>query len=411
MSPGPATLEAPRRPPAPGTPGGDAAADKRVHEEARSSGIDGVRGLAALTVFCFHVWLYGRLFTPSTEPVNTTARVAFQFRLGLICFFVLTGYLLFRSFARAARRQQGPVDWRLYVKRRAARILPAYYVSIVLTFFFLNGSEGKVPGVKIPDSGDLWLFAVLGQNYNKATILSLNPVTWTLAVELAFYVALPFIGLFAYHVARGRRRPQVFFCLGMIAFGVLWHWWVYEEKLGQQWSKSLGHYLPYFALGMLAALWLDWREEQGRLRFSARETVVLTLGALAFIGGSGYWHAVSPSPTLDPWVAIIHDIPGAIGFALLIAAAAAGTGPVIAWVRFKPLAALGLVSYGFYLWHVPLILFLHRIGYAQTNFFKLGAVAFPVTLAFATASWFFVEKPLIARYHRRRLVEPEQAAP
>jgi peptidoglycan/LPS O-acetylase OafA/YrhL len=410
MSSVPATIEAPRRSPAQGADGGDAA-DARVHDDARSAGIDGVRGIAALTVFCFHVWLYGRLFTPSTEPVDTAAKVAFQFRLGLICFFVLTGYLLYRSFTRAARQQKGPVDWRLYVQRRAARILPAYYVSIFLTFLFLNGAEGKVPGVKIPDYGDLWLFAVLGQNYHKATILSLNPVTWTLVVEMAFYIALPFIGLFAYYVARGRRRPQVLFCLGMIAAGVLWHWWVYASELNQQWSKSLGHYLPYFALGMLTSLWLDWRDERGIRRFTTAQTTVVTLLALAFIGGAGYWHATSPAPQLDATVAIVHDIPGAIGFALLIAVAAAGTGPSIAWIRVKPLASLGLVSYGFYLWHVPLILTLHRIGVGATHFPELFAIAFPVTLAFATASWLLIEKPLIARYHRRKLVEPEQAAP
>src|SRR6476661_1308563 len=70
---------------------------------SRSAVLDGVRGLAALTVFGFHVWLYE---AKGTGP-EVWQDMVNELRIGLVCFFVLSGYLLYGAFARAARRQAG----------------------------------------------------------------------------------------------------------------------------------------------------------------------------------------------------------------------------------------------------------------------------------------------------------------
>lgn len=413
MTQAPTTLNAPARSDRatarPDRPEQAAGRSARVHDDPRSAGIDGVRGIAALTVFMFHVWLYGRLFTPQAEPLNRSALVAYQFRLGLICFFVLTGFLLYRSFTRAAKRQKGPVDWKLYVKRRAARILPAYYACMALSYVMLQGAE-DAPGVKLPETGQLWRYPLFLQNFSSESILRINPVTWTLVIEVGFYLLLPVIGLFAYYVARGHRGPQVLFALAMVGFGTWWHAYVFNENLSQLWSKTLPHYLPYFGVGMIAALWLEHRSDAQQRSFSGVQTIGLVGVALALVVGSGYWHAVSPSPRASAFVAVVHDLPAGVGFGLLIVAAAAGLGGAVAWIRAWPLASLGIVSYGFYLWHVPLILFVHSLGLEVTRFVPLFLIMFPITLAFASASWFWIEKPLIARAHRKPLVVDEQAA-
>ena len=93
----------------------------------RSAAIDGIRGLAALSVLGFHVWLY-RENRPMGERTLLFDQVGFALHLGLVCFFVLSGFLLYRAFARAAlggpRAQVGT-----YAIRRVARIVPAYYVG------------------------------------------------------------------------------------------------------------------------------------------------------------------------------------------------------------------------------------------------------------------------------------------
>lgn len=378
------------------SPTASAAADAR----GRSKGIDGLRGFAALTVFVFHVWLYGRLGSEATGDIGTLGLLAFQFRIGLICFFVLTGFLLYRSFARAARLQRGPVDWKRYATRRLARILPAYYVSLAGAFLLLRIAAVGSPGVRLPEDQDLWKYVLLVQNYFSDSIMRVNPVTWTLVLEIGFYALVPLIGLFAYYVGRGRRWPQVLFAVAMIVGGVAWHQHVYVNDLSQLYSKALPHYLPYFAFGILAALYVDWRDERrpGPLR-PAATLVVFAIGA-GLVVANGWWHAHAGSQRTDQAVALLHDMPAGAGFGFLIVAAAIGAGPSIAWIRAWPLASLGVVSYGFYLWHVPLILFGQSIGIETSGFVPMFLIFFPVTLLFAMGSWFLVEKPLIARVHR-----------
>src|SRR5438067_3573658 len=103
----------------------------------RAAGLDGLRALAALSVVCFHVWLYRFPDPTRVRRAGPLDDVLSDFRLGLILFFVLSGYLLYRGFARAALLGERPPDLGRYARRRAARILPAYYVAMLGSFALL----------------------------------------------------------------------------------------------------------------------------------------------------------------------------------------------------------------------------------------------------------------------------------
>ena len=91
--------------------------------QGRSIALDALRGLAALSVVVFHVWVYAR-----PVPGSTLATVPDKFlnegRLGLILFFVLSGYLLYLPWARAALDGGRAPGLGRYTLRRAARIVP-----------------------------------------------------------------------------------------------------------------------------------------------------------------------------------------------------------------------------------------------------------------------------------------------
>jgi peptidoglycan/LPS O-acetylase OafA/YrhL len=373
--------------------------------DRRSAGLDGVRGLAALTVFVFHIWLYGAKGSKS----DLSAQVFNEFRVGLICFFVLSGYLLYGAFARAARRQSGEVSMRRYLLRRGARILPAYYVSLVGSLVLLE-AVSDAPGVRLPDEGGFTLFFFFAQNYSDATIMKLNPVTWTLCLEVAFYALLPVLGMFAYHVAKGRRGPQVALLAGLVALGVGWNVVGYLGDWTQPATKALPAYLPYFAAGMLLSLLVEARKADGReLRLGPWATAATMALGVGLVIGNGWWHATSPGPARDALIMALHDIPAGIGFAFLILAVVAGRGLSLGWVRSRPLASLGIVSYGFYLWHVPLILFVKEMAAETPTALELAALVAPLALAAGTASWLWVERPLLNAVNSRLSRAPARA--
>jgi peptidoglycan/LPS O-acetylase OafA/YrhL len=373
--------------------------------DRRSAGLDGVRGLAALSVFAFHIYVYG---AKDTAP-PLVADVLNEFRIGLICFFVLSGYLLYGAFARAARRQTGEVSMGRYLMRRGARILPAYYVSLFGTILLLEAVAGS-PGVRLPEENVLPLFVFFAQNYSESTIMTLNPVTWTLCLEVAFYLLLPVIGLFAYHVAKGRRGPQVALLVGLLLFGLGWNVAGHTLDWAQPATKALPAYIPYFVAGMLLSLWLEARREDGReLHLGSRVTAAVMAAGLALVVFNGWWHATSPGPAHDPFLVALHDLPAGIGFAVMIAAVAAGRGMSLGWLRARPLAGLGIVSYGFYLWHVPLILVVKETSTATPGALLLAALAAPLAVAAGAASWRWVERPALAAVHSRLSRAPARA--
>src|SRR3954453_3690552 len=195
--------------------------------KTRAPGLDGLRALAALSVLCFHTWLYGFHNPSAVVRDSVFDHAMFEMRLGLIFFFVLSGYLLYRAFVRAALTQDGRVDVRRYARRRVARIVPGYWVAMIGAVALLWGGTGT-PGIRLPDAADLPLFAVFGQNYSLDTIMPLNPVTWTLCVDAAFYVLLAVLGAVAWRLGPRARGAQVALAALLIPVGLVWNALVHE---------------------------------------------------------------------------------------------------------------------------------------------------------------------------------------
>jgi peptidoglycan/LPS O-acetylase OafA/YrhL len=361
----------------------------------RAAGLDGLRALAALSVLCFHAWLYGFDHPSAVVRNSLFDKVMFEARLGLVFFFVLSGYLLYRAFARAALTRERRVDVRRYALRRIARIVPGYYVASAGAIALLWGASGT-PGVRLPAASALPLFAVFGQNYSLDTIMRLNPVTWTLCVEAAFYVLLPLLGALAWRMGKRSWGLQLGLVGSLIPLGLVWNELVHTGGWNILASKALPGYVPYFAIGMLLALWSERRGERDAPELGPRATAALVIGGFAIVAADGYWHATAAPRAVNTWLAVLADVPAGVGFTLVVAAAVAGGGPATRWMSVRPLAWVGLVSYGVYMWHVPLILFARRIGAMPHAYVvRLLVILGPVLLA-AAASWYLVERPMIA---------------
>lgn len=345
----------------------------------RKTGIDGLRGIAALSVVLFHLWLYARVVPPATT-VNGPMDLAWSsMRWGLILFFVLSGFLLYGPWLRAARQGERPSLLR-YARHRAARILPAYYLALAGSVLLL-WQAGAVPGVRLPSDDTLTLFVIFAQNFSGGSLLTLDPPMWTLAVEVSFYIALPVIGLAAIRVGSARR---IWVPIGLLAFGLAWGWAVSAAGGPLTLTKVLPAMLPFFAAGMLAATLIDGRElghrAAGWLKFFAAACLALQVAAEILL-----------PPAL---VLSLHDLPIAFSFAALVVLAASAHCPEV--IRRKPLAALGTVSFGLYLWHVPVLWWLRARGLLPLNPIAALPVVLLPSLGLATLSWLYVERPAMA---------------
>jgi peptidoglycan/LPS O-acetylase OafA/YrhL len=375
----------------------------------RAAGLDGLRALAALSVLCFHAWLYGFDNPSAVARTSLFDKVMFEMRLGLIFFFVLSGYLLYRGFARSALSGESRVDVRRYARRRVARIVPAYWVATVGAIALLWPAAGT-PGVRLPAASDLPLFAVFGQNYSLDTIMRLNPVTWTLCVEAAFYVLLPLLGWVAWRLGPGARGRQALLVGLLIPLGMVWNALVHASGWNIIATKALPAYLPYFAFGMLLALWSEARRERDAPPVGARASAALVVGGFLVVAADAYWHATAAPRAVNPWLVIGSDLLAGLGFALVVAAVVVGGGAATRWMSVRPLAWVGLVSYGVYMWHVPIVLFSRSIGvFPHAYLVRVIVLLVPVLLV-AAASWYLVERPAIAWAGRPRERERVRAA-
>src|SRR3954453_446323 len=157
--------------------------------------MDSLRAIAALAVLATHAAVFAGLETSSG---TTLGQYSARLDAGVAVFFVISGCLLYRPFARArltgvAAPATGPYAW-----RRFLRIVPAYWVALTL-ITLLFGTSGEVFGWP----GSAYFFGV-GQAYSADTFGGGLTQAWSLTVEVAFYAFLP---LWAFGMRRvlGRR--------------------------------------------------------------------------------------------------------------------------------------------------------------------------------------------------------------
>jgi len=345
--------------------------------------LDGLRGLACAGIVLVHVWMYDH--GASTDK-NALDYLIGELRLAVPLFFALSGFLIYRPFIAAALDGRGAPSLRTYALRRAARILPAYWVTVIAVFFLLRAIDHpfQVPASHLP------AFLLFAQNYDADTFNRLDPPLWTVCVEVTFYLLIPLVALLAIRLGRHRGRQLALVgalaALGaaLIAAAVLGDW-------PRTTTTSLITNLTSFAAGMFAAVLVQKRD------LRRRTAVALLLGGLALIVGDAVWHAGAIGPLQAREIGA--DQPAAIGFGLVIAAFAGSNlraGPLAT----APLTTMGTLSYGAYLWHFPMIYLLRHLKVWPENLAFAYAATMAVTCAIAAVSWRLLEQPIIRLAHR-----------
>jgi peptidoglycan/LPS O-acetylase OafA/YrhL len=323
--------------------------------------MDSIRGLAVLAVIAFHV-------TSITGAMNggISGVYAVLGNQAVVVFFVLSAFLLYRPFVAAHADARPMPSVGRYARRRVLRIVPGYWVALTVLAI--------VPGVVGVFGGEWWRYYFFLQGYSERTVNSGIPVAWTLTVEVAFYVLLPLWALLLRRVGSlaGSHRwlaTELWMLAPMAACGIAIQVAASRLRVSSLLATTPLGECVWLALGMALAIISvdDQRRAQSRrpVDLAARFPGACWLGAIACVAGltivlhpGNVFQIVASLHLRQPYGRTLGGILLTAGVATFLIAPAA-FGPdhggiprrVLAW---RPLAALGVISYGVYLYHLTL---------------------------------------------------------
>jgi peptidoglycan/LPS O-acetylase OafA/YrhL len=384
--------------------------------------VDAMRALAVmLVVFCHATQMSGAALNTSWGWLGTYAY------WGVLVFFAISGFLLYRPFVVAHAGIRPAPRLGAYARRRLLRILPAYWVALTVLSIW--------PGVEGAFTDRWWVYYGFGQVYSVHTLTGGLAVAWSLCVEMSFYVFLPFFAMLVSWLVRRRGDPArwwqmeaaalvPFACIGIVAAAFVHNhevpYWIENTLLGTTDWFVMGMTLAVISVaaqkgpGLARRLsglverwsWLVWLAAIGTFLLATR-----TFDVRDLTSGRPGVYGVSTAT----WLANHFGLGLAAG--LLLAPAVLGArGVVRAVLSWKPLAWLGLISYGVFLWHFPLGVWLalqggypkldgggldivHRVHPGAT--FVLFVATLGVAIVLATASYHLVELPFLRLKDRR----------
>jgi peptidoglycan/LPS O-acetylase OafA/YrhL len=356
--------------------------------------LDGLRAAGTAMVLLNHLW-----------PKSLSVFVWDLGRLAWIAmdsFFVLSGFLIAGILLDARRK---PDYYRSYYTRRSLRIFPLYYC--VLTYLIcasLLWRGGAYYRQLVTDWGSpAWFFVYLG-NFTVAIAGSwpmiapgLTPL-WSLQVEEQFYLLIP-LAIRRLRLATLSRILWVMVFLSPAIRVALFSWNPHNPYLQY---VLLPCRMEGLALGALVAIRFRTRRWEVTTSRKARLTT-LTLLLLAATCVGSVWSNPSrlDEEAASPFNRTVgYFLSSTACCCLLVWLIHFRGSRFTRWLRLRPVQYVGKISYGIYLLHMPVrtvVEFVwHALGWNLPSdaLLKFGAV-FVLSIASASVSWYFLERPLL----------------
>jgi len=337
--------------------------------------LDGLRGIALLGVLLFHA--------------NGALPGGY---LGVDLFFVLSGFLI-TSLLLAERAQTGQIALSAFWVRRARRLFPALLSLMpavaIYGRFFARADELRPLRAQA--------LATLAYVANWQTIFahksywqlfsSPSPLehTWSLSIEEQFYVLWPLLVTLV--LRRHKARTLLGISLGLSALSMIAMYWFFDPENTTRAYLGTDTRMAGILAGAALATLISPSQS-----FSVRATRALdALGALSIVGLGVAWFELRGTSSFlyhgGFWLS-------ELGALLLIACAVAGEQSLVARaLSLRPFRLLGAISYGVYLWHWPVNVFLspERV---HMHGLRLHVLHFSLTFAIAMVSYRFLEQPI-----------------
>ena len=328
--------------------------------------IDGLRAIAVLPVVLFHAGAagFGGGF------------------VGVDIFFVISGYLITTIILDGSADKK--FDFTGFYQRRARRLLPALFcvmlVCLPLAYTWLTPIHLKDFGQSLIATSVLSsnvLFWMESGYFDSAADLKPMLHTWSIAVEVEFYLLFPILFLALWRLGL---RSALFWLSILFVVSLGLHYWGRVN-----YPHTTFYFLPTriweFLLGTFAAIYLSFGKKN-------RTTPINQ-----FLSLLGFGLILFSIITFDETAPLsrLYQLMPVLGAALIIVFAMPGTW-VYKLLSIPPLVGLGLISYSFYLWHYPLMAFTrHQVSGEISTLLMLALILLSVVLAII--SWRYIENP------------------
>jgi len=381
---------------------------------------DGLRAIAASFVLLHHAG-----FATGYSVNGRFGEYLSHGDSGVSIFFLISGFLLYRPFVNAHLSGRKPTKAETFLWRRALRIFPAYWIALIGIYVIFGFQKGA-----LHTPGDFLAYFGLTQIYDTTRFFYGVNQAWTLATEISFYLFIPVYAVVIRRVAA--RRPErrvkveVLGLVTLVAICVVWRlaWYAYDpfwQRLGP--GFRAGHQAPFsalatlywlpthfdlFALGMglaVVSVWASRRTSVPAVLEWVGRNAIVCWSAAVFC----YWLVCTQVGLPRNLVTLTgtqyfvrQTLYGLMAFFLLLPAVFGDQrqGIIRRALCWAPVAYIGLVSYGVYLWHQAWLGYIREHWLGQTRQFSgplipLVLIAFAYTVGTATISYFVIERPLL----------------
>lgn len=395
--------------------------------------LDGVRACAILLVIWYHVYQIPRdLQVWSTQPfTNSLINALLYFgKYGVTLFFVLSGFLLFLPFAQALLFEQSWPSTRRFYLRRFFRIMPAYYLSLLLIVLLFQHQYLQPQRWK-----ELGVFFVFLMDSSQATYKQLNAPFWTLAIEWQYYMLLPLLALAMRQIVRrvkaNHRLLTTCACILMLIA-----WGLFSRYVGTYFMERhptetflvprsvlngilffmygmSGKYFEDFGVGMLLALCFVYVRHPSisfKLRIMLQKLSpwlwgfgLLSLFTMILWSYNQRYANTWPlfnAPLLLKYYYLFSELGLSLSFGICILALLFGSLQLRKPFEWSPLRWLGMISYSLYMWHLPLLIAFIQLGPSlpqewppQLMYGLYWLLVLLVIIPFSFLFFLWVEKP------------------
>ncbi len=379
----------------------------------RNLALDSLRGFSTILIVVYHTSFVSGY---TVEHADSIGAYIDRLNIGVAIFFVLSGFLIFRPFAHSLIHGSPLPKTRNYYLKRAARILPGYWLAL----FVLAGLDA----LTIVNTSGFIRNVFIVHSFTEHNVFTGIRQAWTLAIEMSFYVVVP---AFAYVFVRQTKRrngPVVvstllkalsFLFLGAYAFRLFIHqidfWFLDTAHI---WLPS---HMDTLALGMGLAVLVEAPASAKTLlkvkNFIANHTgSFVVCSVFVWLISANINMAIGLNRTEFHIDLLGHFLYGIASVLLVAPFCVDSQALLVKAVSFRLFTWLGTISYGIYLWHMAFLggnfaekymPYTENDGQVLLRFL----VVLPASIAIASLSYYVLERPIMRAINQRFTLKKE----